>query len=110
FKDAMLGRYYAICNCCSCCCGAMSAHRNHIPMLASSGYVAFVDDEVCQDCGTCHDYCQFSALGFNENYNTVVNYELCMGCGVCVSKCPEEAIHLTLEPSKGMPLEVGNLL
>ena len=22
FKDAMLGRFYAICNCCSCCCGA----------------------------------------------------------------------------------------
>ena len=27
FKDAMLGRFYAICNCCSCCCGAMQAFR-----------------------------------------------------------------------------------
>ena len=26
FKDAMLGRFYAICNCCECCCGAMQAH------------------------------------------------------------------------------------
>jgi hypothetical protein len=25
YKDAMLGRFYAICNCCSCCCGAMEA-------------------------------------------------------------------------------------
>ena len=24
FKDAMLGRFYAICNCCSCCCGAIA--------------------------------------------------------------------------------------
>jgi hypothetical protein len=43
FKDAMLGRFYAICNCCSCCCGAMKAHRNGTPMIASSGYVAQVD-------------------------------------------------------------------
>jgi tRNA (Thr-GGU) A37 N-methylase len=27
YKDAMLGRFYAICNCCSCCCGAMQAHQ-----------------------------------------------------------------------------------
>ena len=39
FKDAMLGRFYAICNCCSCCCGAMHAHRGGTPMLASSGYL-----------------------------------------------------------------------
>lgn len=110
FKDAMLGRYYAICNCCSCCCGAMKAHQNNIPMLASSGYIAVVDDEICQNCGICHEFCQFSALGFDENYYTVVNYDLCMGCGVCVSKCPEDAIHLSLEPSKGIPLEVGNLV
>ena len=28
FKDAMLDRFYAICNCCECCCGAMQAQRN----------------------------------------------------------------------------------
>lgn len=110
FKDAMLGRYYAICNCCSCCCGAMMAHQNNIPMLASSGYIAVVDSEICQNCGTCHEFCQFSALGFNENYYTAVNYDLCMGCGVCVSKCPEDAIQLSLEPSKGIPLDVENLV
>jgi hypothetical protein len=42
FKDAMLNRFYAICNCCSCCCGAMEAQRNGTPMIASSGYVAQV--------------------------------------------------------------------
>ena len=31
FKDAMLGRFYAICNCCACCCGAMQAQRNGVP-------------------------------------------------------------------------------
>lgn len=110
FKDAMLGRYYAICNCCSCCCGAMKAHKNHIPMLASSGYVAQIDHDLCLDCGTCHDYCQFSALGFDDHYTSVVNFEACMGCGVCVSKCPQDAISLHLEPAKGVPLEVSELI
>lgn len=110
FKDAMLGRYYAICNCCSCCCGAMKAHQNHIPMLASSGYVAQIDREFCLDCGTCHEYCQFSALGFDDHYTTMVNYELCMGCGVCVSKCPSDSISLRLEPTKGVPLVVSELM
>jgi hypothetical protein len=46
FKDAMLGRFYAICNCCACCCGAMHAHRHGTPMLASSGYVARLDTDL----------------------------------------------------------------
>ncbi|MBN1657525.1 MAG: 4Fe-4S ferredoxin, partial [Anaerolineae bacterium] len=47
FKDAMLNRFYAICNCCACCCGAMEAHQHGTPMLASSGYVAQVDSDLC---------------------------------------------------------------
>ncbi len=92
FKDAMLGRYYAICNCCSCCCGAMKAHNNHIPMLASSGYIAKIDHDLCSDCGLCHDYCQFSALIFDDQYTSQVVYEQCMGCGICTSHCQLEAI------------------
>jgi len=61
FKDAMLDRFYAICNCCECCCGAMQAHRSGTPMLASSGYVSRVDEELCIGCGDCIPYCQFHA-------------------------------------------------
>ena len=53
FKDAMLDRFYAICNCCECCCGAMQAQRNGVPMLASSGYVSRVDEDLCIGCGDC---------------------------------------------------------
>lgn len=53
----MLGRFYAICNCCSCCCGAMQAHRNGTPMLASSGFVATVEIERCVGCSLCTDVC-----------------------------------------------------
>ena len=51
FKEAVLGRYYAICNCCSCCCGAMQAHREGVPMLASSGYLAALEADNCLHCG-----------------------------------------------------------
>jgi heterodisulfide reductase subunit A-like polyferredoxin len=80
----MLGRFYAICNCCSCCCGAMQAHHNGTPMLASSGYVAHVDAELCAACGTCADYCQFAAISVDNGF-ACIDATACMGCGVCVA-------------------------
>jgi Pyruvate/2-oxoacid:ferredoxin oxidoreductase delta subunit len=109
FKDAMLGRFYAICNCCSCCCGAMHAHQHGTPMLESSGYTAFVNEDICVGCDTCSEYCQFNALVIKEGHGWV-DQELCMGCGVCVSKCPEGAISLNLAPEKGIPLEIQSLI
>jgi ferredoxin len=108
FKEAMLGRFYAICNCCSCCCGAMNAHRHGTPMLASSGYVSQVDEDLCISCGTCETYCQFEALSFDGF--AVVDEAKCMGCGVCVSKCTEGALSLRREESKGVPLELALLM
>jgi len=109
FKDAMLERFYAICNCCECCCGAMNAHRTGTPMLASSGYVARVDEDTCISCDTCADYCQFGALEMG-NLVMEVNYEECMGCGVCVDKCDQGAIVLERDASKGVPLEICALM
>ena len=110
FKEAVLGRFYAICNCCDCCCGAMQAQRNGVPMLASSGYTAHVNEDLCQACGNCREYCQFHALSAGEMGQTVVNGEKCMGCGVCVSHCPTEAIELVLTPARGVPLEIHRLM
>jgi Pyruvate/2-oxoacid:ferredoxin oxidoreductase delta subunit len=109
FKDAMLGRFYAICNCCSCCCGAMHAHQHGTPMLASSGYIATVNEEICIGCDTCSEYCQFNAMYLREG-SCWVDQEQCMGCGVCVSKCPEGAITLIAAPEKGIPLEIESLM
>lgn len=109
FKDAMLGRFYAICNCCSCCCGAMRAQRNNVPMLTSSGYLATVKLEQCEGCGTCTDYCQFEAL-FVVDGKSHVDEQKCMGCGVCVGKCEQEALSLRLAPEKGVPFELAELI
>ena len=109
FKDAMLGRFYAICNCCSCCCGAMNAHQRGTPMLASSGYICTVDEVLCVGCGTCQKVCQFSAIQKGKRVS-VIDTQLCMGCGVCVTHCEQSALSLLRDPSCGEPLEIEQML
>jgi ferredoxin len=109
FKDAMLGRFYAICNCCDCCCGAMQAQRHGTRMLAPSGYVAQVDESLCLGCGECAPFCQFGALSL-DGFVSFVDVEKCMGCGVCVSKCENGGLSLKRSPEKGEPLEIFQLI
>jgi len=109
FKNAMLNRFYAICNCCSCCCGAMQAQRNGIPMLASSGYVCRFDGNLCEGCAECVDFCQFGSLSLQDGHSSV-DLTKCMGCGVCVGRCPNKALSLVRDPDRGLPLEVQTLM
>jgi ferredoxin len=108
FKDAMLERFYAICNCCSCCCGAMQAHRTGVPMLAPSGYVSRVDADGCTGCGLCVESCPFGALSLDDDA-AVVDDKVCMGCGVCIARCPRGALALVRDASKGEPLDIWEL-
>ncbi len=109
FKDAMLNRFYAICNCCACCCGAFQAHQTGTPLLIASGYSAEINTELCEGCGTCQEFCQFSAIALQDEI-AVVNYEECFGCGVCVDKCENNAVVLKEDPFKGIPLEIHKLM
>jgi ferredoxin len=72
----------------------MEAHRNGTPVLASSGYVAQVDVELCAACDECADYCQFAAISVDDGF-ACTDAAACMGCGVCVAHCPQEAILLS---------------
>jgi ferredoxin len=108
FKDAIMGRFYAICNCCSCCCGAMQAQFGGVPMLAPSGYAAEVDGVLCAGCGTCVELCQFRAIHLDDM--AVVDLDLCMGCGICANNCPSQAIQMMRMESKGEPLEIKVLI
>ena len=108
FKDAMGGRFYAICNCCKCCCLGIEAMVKYgTPMVASSGYVAQVDGSLCTDCKTCEDACPFEAIRVDGTAS--VNWEACLGCGVCVGQCPTAAMSLVRDERKGVPLDVRAL-
>lgn len=108
FKDAILERFYAICNCCSCCCGAMKAQRQGTPMLISSGYVCQIDEDLCLGCGTCASLCQFEAIHVNGHAR--IDETKCMGCGICVNNCPNSAMLLERDSGRGEPLEIMNLI
>jgi NAD-dependent dihydropyrimidine dehydrogenase PreA subunit len=108
FKDAMRNRFYAICNCCSCCCGGLEAMVQHgVPMVAASGYVAQVDELGCIACGDCEEACPFDAV--HVNGTSVVDWENCMGCGVCVGQCQTETMTLVRDERKGIPLDVREI-
>jgi ferredoxin len=105
FKDAMLNRFYAICNCCKCCCAGIEAMvKRGVRMMSSSGYVAQVDESLCAGCPTCETACPFGSIRVNGS--AAVTWETCMGCGVCTGKCPLQAISLVRDERKGLPLDV----
>jgi NAD-dependent dihydropyrimidine dehydrogenase PreA subunit len=109
FKEAAFGRFFAICNCCSCCCGAMQAYRNGLPMLASSGYVCVVDSDKCETCGICVSNCPFEAIQV-EDTHLKIDSQACMGCGVCLHFCPQGALSLERNYLRSDPLELDQLL
>jgi ferredoxin len=103
FKDICFERFYVICNCCKCCCMGLKAMNLYgVPTVASSGYVARINETACVHCGSCSQACPFNAI--SPNY-TIDNGK-CMGCGVCVTKCKKGAISLELDASKGIPLDI----
>jgi Pyruvate/2-oxoacid:ferredoxin oxidoreductase delta subunit len=108
FKDAMGDRFYSICNCCKCCCGGIQAMRSGVRMMASSGYVAEIDRELCGQCAVCADVCPLNAITSGED-GMVRDWEKCLGCGACEVKCPNQAIHMVRDARKGIPLDVRAL-
>lgn len=118
FKDAMGGQFYAICNCCKCCCAAVEIERKArslplktpVKVAAPSGYVAVVDPDKCESCGACVKRCPMGAISQEADSPAMVQKDHCMGCGVCPEICPRDAITLKRDPERGIPLDLDELL
>ena len=50
-----------------------------------------VDDNLCNGCRKCVDFCQFNALAYIKE-KLIVFEEVCHSCGGCVMLCPEKAL------------------
>jgi len=85
-----------ICNCCSCCCHALSGLLRHdvAHLVLASRYVAENEAALCTGCGACVARCCFGARKMT-NGKLFLDTSRCFGCGLCVSSCPAHAIRLT---------------
>jgi hypothetical protein len=78
YKDAMLGRFYAICNCCSCCLSHLllaSLCQRRVPSVAEG---------LESDAGATKrhaDVCQFAGISVDDGFARI-DASACMGCGV----------------------------
>lgn len=58
-----------------------------------SGNEAIINNEQCDGCGICKDYCRFGAIVHDAETNEYfVDPASCEGCKVCVEFCPEQCI------------------
>ncbi len=92
-----------ICNCCTCSCGILRgmAEMGIANVVARSAFVNTVDEDLCQGCEDCIEYCQFNALALHDDALLIdINATSCVGCGVCVPVCPEEALVLVRRPEE----------
>ena len=98
-KDALF-----MCACCGCCCGVLrSVKRYPRPAsLMSSAFIAALDAETCEGCGTCESRCQMAAIHMDDG-RAVLELDRCIGCGLCVTTCPSESLSLARKPAAGQP-------
>ena len=50
-----------------------------------------VNNELCNGCRKCVDFCKFNALAYIKN-KLIVFDEVCHSCGGCIMLCPEKAL------------------
>jgi ferredoxin len=94
-----------ICSCCECCCVILSGltRFDNPRAVARANYIANVDEEICEACGTCLKRCKFGAITVEDIAK--INIDKCLGCGLCAVKCPNDAITMKRFEREEVPLE-----
>ena len=61
-----------------------------------SGEVAFIDEDICTNCGECKEVCRFDAIHvIDDQYQ--VDPVSCEGCWYCSRVCPTKAISMNVQ-------------
>ena len=71
-----------------------------------SGEVAFIDEDLCTNCGDCKDVCRFDAIHVKDAQHRVDPIS-CEGCWYCSRICPTKAISMNTQ--KAGDLFVSNI-
>jgi Fe-S-cluster-containing hydrogenase component 2 len=93
-----------LCCCCGDCCGILRNLKRHPrpASLVSSPFMAVVEAETCDACGTCLDRCQMEAIELDSD-TVVIDAGRCIGCGLCVVTCPTDSLSLVRKPEEEQP-------
>jgi formate hydrogenlyase subunit 6/NADH:ubiquinone oxidoreductase subunit I len=93
-----------ICNCCGCCCEAMTTARKFaiLQPVHTTNFIPKIQDEACTGCRKCVTVCPVEAMSLvsaNDPHHPKkkkarVNEKICLGCGICARVCPENCIDL----------------
>lgn len=79
-----------VCNCCTCGCMFMGL-ANRIKQVTASEYMVSVDQNKCDKCGKCVDFCPGNVFYWDgEKINT--NSAQCFQCDGCRLVCAKQAI------------------
>jgi Na+-translocating ferredoxin:NAD+ oxidoreductase RNF subunit RnfB len=93
-----------VCCCCGCCCGVLTTAKKRAKPAEffQADFLAVVDPDKCQVCGTCAPRCQMDAIADGDG-PPVVAEDRCIGCGLCVTTCPSEAMSLRKKERRPPP-------
>ena len=71
-----------------------------------SGEIAFIDENLCTNCGDCKEVCRFDAIPIVEGQH-IVDPISCEGCWYCSRICPTNAISMNTQ--KAGDLYISNI-
>lgn len=93
-----------ICNCCGCCCEALTSARRFafLNPVETTNFIPVVDELICNGCTKCTQACSVEAITMvsandpqkPKKLKAIVDEERCLGCGVCVTTCKTDALSL----------------
>lgn len=93
-----------ICNCCGCCCEALTSARRFafLNPVETTNFLPVVDTLTCNGCSKCAMACSVEAITMcspndpkkPKKLKAIVDTDRCLGCGVCVTTCKSNALSL----------------
>jgi ferredoxin len=110
FGDNVRNRVAFLCNCCGCCCEALTAARRFAVLqpIHTTNFLPELREETCNGCGKCVGACPVEALALvsanlanhPNRKKAKLDERVCLGCGVCVRACPKDSLLLTPRPQR----------
>jgi ferredoxin hydrogenase large subunit len=106
-EECPISRYVVTENC-QCCISKRCKKACPFGAISIQGKRAYIEKELCRECGKCKEACPFSAIAdlvrpcmkscpvdaisMDSEKKAVIDYSRCINCGSCVTQCPFGAI------------------